>query len=115
MHKSQVFTKKSCMNSKPKTLPVVLPEYDGSIMATKSEGVAQRITHGTLMRFVKSKVKLRIKGRIIRKMINSWRNDIVHHRHDGSNGFHGPGCSQQMAGHRFCRADVELVSVFPEH
>src|SRR6185369_4526618 len=66
---------------------IIFPENNGSIMSAESERIAQRIADCSFLSLIKSEIQLRIKFRIIGKVIDGRRNDIVFYSHDRSHGF----------------------------
>ena len=61
-----------------------------SIMSAKAESIAQCGIYGSLLCFIESKIQFWIQVRIIGKMINSRRNNIMNNRFDTGDGFYYP-------------------------
>src|SRR5690606_16608370 len=59
-------------------------------------------------------VQVLVNCRIRIPEVDCWRNDVMDNRHCCCYCFYNPGGSKEMAGHRFCCADVQFVGVFAE-
>ena len=95
---------------------VFLDEGTG-ILSAKAEVVGKSGTDGTFLCLSESKVEAVVDVLIVITllMVDSGRNDVVLHSQHGGNGFNGTGSTQQMARHRLCGIDVELVGMFAEY
>ena len=83
-------------------------------MPAKTKRIGQRGIDHPLLCFVKGEVQPAVNFRIIRKMVDGRRNDIILYSQDSGNGFDGTRCAQEVAGHRFGGIDVDFVSLLPK-
>src|SRR5690606_30756109 len=92
-------------------LAFVLPEYYGSIMPSKSKIVADDSSYFPTLCSVKCKVQVRINLRIICEMVDCGWYHLLFQCQNPGDSFNSPSRTQQMPGHRFCRADVKFIGM----
>ena len=83
----------------PPLSSLVLFKNHAGIVATKAKGVAQCGLYFPLLSFAKGEVKAWVDVRVIGKVVDGWRHDIVLHGHNTGNGFNDAGGTQGVTGH----------------
>ena len=84
-------------------------------MPTKAKGVAKRSIHRSGLCFVESEIEFGIQFRIIGKVINSWRHQIIKHRFYTSYSFYYAGGTKAVAGHTFGTAYIQVVGMIAKY
>ena len=66
-------------------------------MAAKTKSIALRNLNHSFLSSIKRKVYFRVKSRIISKVIDGWRDDIIFNRQYSCNSFNCAGSTKQVA------------------
>jgi len=86
---------------------------DRRIVPAESKCITQNSPDFALLRLVEGEIQPVVQFRVVRKVIDRRRNEMMPNRQNTSDRFHRTRCAQQVAGHGFGGANVQLVGMFP--
>ena len=85
---------------------------DTRIMTTESKSIGQSYVHFALLCFVEREVQVIVDVFVVITLfvVDGRRDNAILDGEDACNGFYRTGSAQQVAGHGFCRTDVQLIT-----
>src|SRR5690554_5305561 len=84
-------------------------------MSPKSKRITQNGPYFSFLSGIESQIQPRIKGFVIGKMVDGWRDRVVDNCQDSSNAFNSSRRTQQVPGHRLGTAYVQFISVIAKY
>ena len=90
-------------------------EDNRSIVTTKTKCVAQCYVYHTLLSLIEGEVQTAIECRVVGKVIDGWRHNIVYGSQYTCNSFYGTSRTQKKAGQRLGRTDIDVESMIAKY